>query len=178
VANFEVVQTTGPAEGPRSPGAPIAHAGGDLEVIFPGAVTPNATVSGQNVSVEWTKYAGPGAAVFSNAAELNPTVTFSRPGIYTLMLHVRDGVHAVARDAVVVNVVLPLTLRRDGNNVRISFPSAVGQTYRIERSFTLQSPAWSVLADSLVGTGSIITVLDSAALGQQTAAFYRAVLID
>src|SRR5207253_2694046 len=33
VTNFEVVQTTGPAEGPRSPGAPAANAGPDATAL-------------------------------------------------------------------------------------------------------------------------------------------------
>src|ERR1700740_2921318 len=32
VSNFEVIQTTGPTEGPRSPGAPAVNAGGDQSI--------------------------------------------------------------------------------------------------------------------------------------------------
>jgi hypothetical protein len=34
ITNFEVIRTTGPNEGPRSPGAPVANAGPDQTVAF------------------------------------------------------------------------------------------------------------------------------------------------
>src|SRR2546422_4343348 len=34
ITNFEVIQSTGPTEGPRSPGAPTANAGSDQTVPF------------------------------------------------------------------------------------------------------------------------------------------------
>lgn len=54
-------------------------------------------------------------------------VSLSLPGIYTLMLQVRDGVHATARDAVAANVVLPVLVRRAGNEAIVGFKRAVGQ---------------------------------------------------
>src|SRR6185436_3370437 len=62
----------------------------------------NAT--GIGISVQWTKYSGPGTVAFGNATQAATSATFSLPGTYTLLLSVRDGIHAVAYDAVVVTV--------------------------------------------------------------------------
>ena len=101
--NFEVIQTTGPNEGPRSPGAPVANAGPDqtvpvgVPVTLPGVVT----FSNAPPVIQWKLYSGPGTVTFGNAALTNTTATFSAPGVYTLELSAADGVHAVAYDAAV-----------------------------------------------------------------------------
>jgi hypothetical protein len=105
VSNFEVVQSTGPAEGPRSPGAPTVNAGTDQTVG-----TLSATLSGTVVipsgtaTILWKLYSGPGAVniVSPNAATTN--VSFTQSGTYTFELSADDGVHAVAYDAVIVSV--------------------------------------------------------------------------
>ncbi len=105
VNQFEVIQTTGPAEGPRSPGAPAANAGADFTGSSAGPNPLNGSATGSGISVEWTKYSGPGTVTFGNPAQASTTVSFGAIGTYTLMLNVSDGVHAVARDAVVVTVI-------------------------------------------------------------------------
>ncbi|MGC4073742.1 MAG: hypothetical protein QM760_14775 [Nibricoccus sp.] len=172
IDNFEVVQSTGATEGPRSPGAPTASAGADLETVLPSSIALSGSATGSAISAQWTKYSGPGSVTFGNAAQTSTTASFSLPGTYTLMLHVRDGVHAVARDAVIVNVKVPATITRVSNGVTITFPSFSGQTYRVERTTDLANGPWTTLADSLVGTGSVITVTDTSALAT-SAAFYR-----
>jgi outer membrane biosynthesis protein TonB len=105
VINFEVVQTTGPNEGPRSSGAPSVNAGSDqttsaLTATLSGAiVAPSGTAA-----ILWKLYAGPAAVtiITPNAATTN--VNFTQPGTYTFELSADDGVHAVAYDAVIVNV--------------------------------------------------------------------------
>lgn len=104
VDNFEVVQTTGPNEGPRSAGAPTVEAGADLNVPLNSPAILNGVASGAGISVQWTKHAGPGTVTFANAAQAATAATFTLPGSYTLMLSARDGVHAPAFDAVVVTV--------------------------------------------------------------------------
>lgn len=104
VDNFEVVQTTGANEGPRSPGAPTASAGSDFAAAVGAPTLLTGTTTGANGTVQWTKYAGPGTVTFADSSHSTTTATFSQPGTYTLLLSARDGVHAVAYDAVVVTV--------------------------------------------------------------------------
>ena len=54
--------------------------------------------------MQWKSYSGPGTVTFANDALTNTTANFSAPGIYTLELSADDGIHAVAYDAVVINV--------------------------------------------------------------------------
>lgn len=106
ISNFEVVQTTGPGEGPRSPGAPSVSAGADQFLEAPATVALNGTVtdpSGQ-ATLLWKLYSGPANVVFGNSAQASTTATINVPGTYTFMLSADDGVHAVAYDAVVVRV--------------------------------------------------------------------------
>jgi hypothetical protein len=105
VSNFEVVQTTGPNEGPRSPGAPAVNAGSDQTVNVL-STTLNGTVadpSGQ-ATIHWNLYSGPAPVTFANPAAATTMVTFGQTGTYTFMLSADDAVHAVAYDAVVVTV--------------------------------------------------------------------------
>jgi hypothetical protein len=106
INNFEVIQTTGPTEGPRATGAPTVNAGRDLltevgeTVALAGAVNdPTGTAT-----VQWRTYSGPGAMSFANPQQPATTASFDAPGVYTLMLSADDRVHAVAYDAVVVRV--------------------------------------------------------------------------
>jgi hypothetical protein len=105
INNFEVIQTTGPNEGPRSPGAPTVSAGADQNVD-----TFSATLSGTVVdpsgtaAIRWQLYSGPGPVTFANSSSSTTMVTFGQPGAYTFLFSAADGVHAVAYDALVVNV--------------------------------------------------------------------------
>jgi hypothetical protein len=106
ITNFEVVQSTGPNEGPRAPGAPVADAGPDQTarpgqtIALPGVVR----FSGAEPNVTWTQYSGPGGATLLNPAQTNTLATFNTPGSYTLLLAAADNVHAVAYDALVITV--------------------------------------------------------------------------
>lgn len=105
VNNFEVIQTTGPNEGPRSPGAPTVDAGADqtvsgLSTTLAGSIVdPSGTAA-----IQWRLYAGPASVNFANANSAGTMVTFGQAGSYTFLLSVDDAVHAVAYDAVVVTV--------------------------------------------------------------------------
>src|SRR5207244_2838412 len=67
VSNFEVIQTTGPNEGPRSAGAPTVNAGADqntstLSTTLAGAVVdPSGTAA-----IQWRLYSGPAPVTFAN----------------------------------------------------------------------------------------------------------------
>jgi hypothetical protein len=106
VNNFEVIQTTGPGEGPRSPGAPSVNAGLDLLAEAPTTVALAGSVKDPSgsASMQWRMYSGPAAVTFANPRQASTHVTFNTPGVYTLMLSADDRVHSVAYDAVVVRV--------------------------------------------------------------------------
>jgi hypothetical protein len=106
IGNFEVVQTTGPAEGPRSPGAPSVNAGLDQFLEWPTNISLAGSVtdpSGQ-ATISWKVYSGPPGVSFANASQGATTATINAPGTYTFMLSADDGTYTVAYDAVVVRV--------------------------------------------------------------------------
>jgi hypothetical protein len=110
ITNFEVIQTTGANEGPRSPGAPSARAGRGQTVTVGAAVALEGSVGypGARPAVQWKVYSGPGAVRFGDAERAGTTARFSAPGVYTLMLSADDGIHAVAYDAVEIRVLEPV----------------------------------------------------------------------
>lgn len=59
---------------------------------------------------------------------------------------------------------------------RLSFPSQVGQTYRVERTDSLSPPDWVPVADHLVGTGDLIQITNSGP-SLRTQQFYRVVIL-
>jgi hypothetical protein len=106
INNFEVVETTGPSEGPRSAGAPTVDAGADQFLEYPTNISLSGSVNDPSAraSVNWKVYSGPAGASFTNANQATTNVAINAPGTYTFMLSADDGVHAVAYDAVVVRV--------------------------------------------------------------------------
>lgn len=102
VNDFEVVQTTGENEGPRSPNPPTANAGADQSTGVGATLTLNGSVTNGNPS--WYRYSGPAGVSFSSPNTATTSATFSAAGVYTLMLKVENGVHTPAYDAVVVTV--------------------------------------------------------------------------
>ncbi len=103
INNFEVVRATRATEGPRSPNAPAANAGPDQIVASGARVTLTGTVKGTG-TVKWIAMAGPGVVKFGSPAQAHTTATFTLPGHYILALSVTDNVHAVAHDAVAIDV--------------------------------------------------------------------------
>ena len=168
ITNFEVIQTTGTNEGPRSAGAPLANAGPDQTVVFGQAAQLAGTVSFSNTPpvMQWKSYAGPGTVTFGNAAQTNTTASFSAPGTYTLELSADDSVHAVAYDAVVITVtnVINLSIARTGTNVNVSWTGGVAP-YIVQRTGALPAVSWSdIVTTSLQNTNLPIT---------NTAGFFR-----
>ncbi|MFN2507489.1 MAG: hypothetical protein ABR589_01815 [Chthoniobacterales bacterium] len=108
ISNFEVIQTTGPTSGPRSPGAPSVKAGADQTTTFPepASVNLDGVVNDPSgtASIQWKKYSGPGKVTFAAPNRRRTSATFSAPGRYTLLLSASDRLHPVAYDAVVVRV--------------------------------------------------------------------------
>jgi hypothetical protein len=146
ITNFEVVQTTGPNEGPRSPGEPVANAGPDQPVAFGQAAQLAGVVNFSNAPpvIQWELYSGPGTVTFGNAALTNTAATFSAPGIYTLELSADDGIHAVAYDAVVITVtsVINLSVTRSGTNLDFTWIGG-SPPFVLQQTGTLPMAAWS-----------------------------------
>ena len=149
ITNFEVVQSTGPNEGPRSPGAPTATAGPDQTVSLGSPVQLQGFVTYTNAppTIQWKLYSGPGTVQFSNPAQTNTTATFSAPGVYTLMLSAADGIHAVAYAAVNFTVTqnLNLTIALLGSNVNLKWMGG-SPPYVVERSATVPAANWIPIA--------------------------------
>ena len=144
--NFEVIQTTGPNEGPRSPGAPMANAGLDRTAPVGVPVTLSGVVTYSNPPpvILWKLYSGPGTVVFGNAAQTNTTVMFGAPGVYTLELSANDGVHAVAYDAAVftVTTAINLTIAVTGTNVNLNWTGGTAPFVVQERG-ALSTGSWN-----------------------------------
>ena len=167
IANFEVIQTTGPNEGPRSPGAPKAHAGIDRMTAPNVPVALNGSVEFTDTpTIQWSAYSGPGTVLFDNASSTNATATFSAPGDYIVMLSADDGIHAVAYDAIHVNVVSDLiaSIVRTGSGADVTWNGSAA-SYVVERATNLTAPDWI----------SILTTAEHATTIQFTneMAFYR-----
>jgi hypothetical protein len=156
IANFEVIQTTGATEGPRSAGAPAANAGVDQSapVGTPLPLQGAVAFTGTPPVIKWKMYYGPGTVTFGNAALTNTTANFSTPGIYTLELSADDGIHAVAYDAVVVTASnsINVSITPNGTNVNVSWSGGVSP-YVVQQTASLSPAAWSdIVTTSLNST--------------------------
>jgi hypothetical protein len=163
ITHFEVVQTTGTNEGPRSPGAPIAEAGQDIDAAIGTEVTLNGFVetsagTGQ-LATEWKVNSGPGAAQWSDASQTNCTVSFDAAGEYVLMLKASDGIHTPSYDTVRVRVTdeLSVSIRREGNSVRLMWTGGEGN-YTVEATGELGTE-WSTIVE-VTGTEYLVPVSD------------------
>ena len=158
ITNFEVVQTTGTNEGPRSAGALFANAGSDQTVNFGQAASLAGVVNFSNAPpvMRWQSYAGPGTVTFGNAAQTNTLANFSAPGIYTLMLSADDSVHSVAYDAVVINVtnVITVSIALAGTNLTVSWLGG-SPPFVVQRTGSLSPAAWSDLLTTSLQTTSL-----------------------
>ncbi|MBA2622505.1 MAG: hypothetical protein H0U88_02625 [Chthoniobacterales bacterium] len=88
---------------------------------------------------------------FSNSRALATAVSFSAPGLYTLLFSATDGTHGVAYDAVVVAVTVGVSVAREGCDMIVSSQSALAQRYRVEQSVELGPGLWTLLSDQLPG---------------------------
>ncbi len=166
VTNFEVVQTTGANEGPRSPGAPVADAGPDQNVARGALVNLAGRVLYTNAAplmTQWRVYSGPGTVTFGNTNQTNTTATFSAAGQYTLMLKADNGIHTPAYDALVITVqdAIQMSIQRTGSNVVLSWAGGTAP-YQLENSPSLPATQW--LAAGTFTTNSATVALGSNAM--------------
>jgi hypothetical protein len=155
ITNFEVVQATGPKEGPRSPGAPRVDAGVDSTAApgtpfqLAGSVLYTNTVP---LQTGWKVYSGPGAATFSDGTLTNGTVTFSALGEYVLMLSAEDGIHTPAYDAVKIAVVqkaidnIAIQAALSGGNLVLRW-SGNSASYTVQQASALPPLNWKDLTN-------------------------------
>ena len=159
VTNFEVIQTTGANEGPRSPGAPVAYAGPDQTANRGDTVNLAGSVQYTNaapLAIQWKLYSGPDVVTFGNTNQTNTTVTFTTPGQYTLMLSADDGIHTPAYDAVIITVqdAIRLTIQRTNTSLLLRW---TGGTPPFELLGTPSLPAtqWSSFGTFTTNTATL-----------------------
>jgi len=153
ITNFEVIQITGPNEGPRSPGAPTADAGPDQTVPWGAPISLAGSVSftGAPPMVRWKVYSGAGDVTFGDATRSNTTVIFTAPGAYVLELITADGVHAVAYDAVNVTVTpgIRAGITRSGTNASLAWTGGI-PPFVVEQTPELFAVAWNPVLTTAV----------------------------
>ncbi|MGO8765931.1 MAG: PKD domain-containing protein [Limisphaerales bacterium] len=158
ITNFEVVQSTGPTGGPRSPGAPIASAGPDQTVSLATGATLAGCVAFSNAmpTILWTEYSGPGTVAFGNPAQTNTTAAFSAPGVYTLELSAADGVHAVAYDATAITVTngITATITLAGAGANLNWTGG-SPPYVVQQANALPASSWNGVATTSLQNASV-----------------------
>jgi hypothetical protein len=164
ITNFEVIQTTGPAEGPRSPGAPTANAGPgqSVGVGVPVQLQGAVIFTGALPAIQWTLYSGPGTVTFGNSAQTNTTAIFSAPGVYTLMLSADDSTHAVAYDAVVITASqeILMTANKAGTNVNLNWTGG-SPPYVLQQAGVLPANAWSSVSTTSIQNATLLITTNS-----------------
>ena len=162
VTNFEVIQTTGPNEGPRSPGVPTAYAGPDQTVNRGDIVNLAGSVQYTNpapLTMQWSLYSGPGAVTFGNTNQTNSTAVFNTPGLYTLMLSADDAIHTPAYDAVIITVqdAIRMTIQRTNTSVLIRWNGGTAP-FELQGTPLLPATQWSSFGTFSTNTATIPAV--------------------
>ena len=155
IGNFEIVETTGPTEGPRSPGAPSVNAGPDQFLEWPTNISLNGSVndSSGRTTITWKLYSGPTGVSFTNTNQATTTATLAGPGTYTFILSADDAVHAVAYDAMVVRVTGRNALANLATRVQIGTGNSVAIAGFIVTGSTAKQVVVRGLGPSLATAG-------------------------
>src|SRR5689334_7204415 len=161
IDNFEVIQTTGPTEGPRSPNPPAVDAGPDQVIGIDDIATLSATITAPNggATTTWRLYSGPAAVQLTNPNNATATVSFSASGTYTFIVSVTDNVHAVAYDAVVVKVMPHVRMANISTRLAVGTGQDVAIAGFIINGNSPQSVIVRALGPTLSGFG-VAGVLD------------------
>ena len=64
----------------------------------------------------------------------------------------------------------------DSDHFVVTFPSLIGQTYRVEKTASLSPITWQTVADAIPGTGNPISIPD-AGISLQSQQYYRVLLL-
>ena len=159
ITNFEVVQTTGPTGGPRSPGAPVVDAGPDRTALRGTPVNLAAVVSYTNaapLTLLWKLYSGPGNVTFGNTNQTNTTVTFTNTGQFTLMFSADNGIHTPAYDAVTLTVTdaIQLNIQRSGGNAVLRWTGGT-PPFELQSSPALPATYWAPSGPYTTNTATV-----------------------
>jgi hypothetical protein len=157
ITNFEVIQSTGPSQGPRSPGSPTAHAGSDITTAPNVPVQLNGIVTYTSpATIRWRAYSGPGSVVFDDASKTNAVATFSAPGNYILMFSADDGFHAIAYDALHAAVAsgIAITITKSDDGASLSWTGSA-PPFTIEQSTNLLAAEWTPILTTSVNSTTI-----------------------
>jgi hypothetical protein len=119
---------------------------------------PGATIDPATGAFAWTPTA---AEAGTNAITVRATDTAAPSASGTRLL------------TVIVSPTLEASLTRVGSQVRISFPTVLGRSYRVEYKQNLGDATWLLLAPAVTATGPTLSFLDN--LGPGTARYYRVV---
>jgi len=162
VTNFEVILSTGPSEGPRSPGAPLAFAGPDQTVNRGETVNLAGAIQYSNaapLAIQWKLYSGPGVVTFGNTNQTNTTAVFDTPGPYTLMLSADDGIHTPAYDAVVIIVqdAIQITIQRANTNVLLRWTGGTAP-FDLQGTQVLPATQWFSLGTFTTNAATVPAV--------------------
>ena len=130
----EVTVIVKPAPPTNQP--PTVNAGANATITLPagaslsGVVTDDGLPTGATVTSAWTKFSGPGAVTFANAASPVTTATFDQAGTYVLRLTASDTLLSASGDVTItVNppIVTPPTNQpptvNAGANATITLPA-------------------------------------------------------
>jgi hypothetical protein len=165
ITNFEVIQSTGSNEGPRSPGAPTASAGSSHVSALGTPINLGGFVAYSNPIpvVQWILVSGPGTVSFVNSSATNTTATATLPGSYVFRISADDGIHAVSYDAVTITVIpnIRLQLQPTLSNLMLSWTGGAAP-YVVEQSSTLSAPSWSPF---VVTNGNVISLIPTQSQG-------------
>ncbi|MDB6038608.1 MAG: hypothetical protein JWM99_2449 [Verrucomicrobiales bacterium] len=159
ITNFEVIQTTGPNQGPRSPGAPVATAGLDqiVPLGMPVTLLGNVAFTGPRPAIRWNFYSGPGNITFDDATAEKSIAHFPAAGIYTLELSADDGIHGIVYDA--VKITIDANLRAEialsGQSVDLAWFGSQ-PSFVVEHSTNIVSGTWLPMLTTTVHTATFL----------------------
>lgn len=163
---------------------PVLHADGPLTIPAQTPMRLTLSVADPDAPWQtpalWATHLPPGAAFDESSGVLSWTPTAAQaPGSYEAEFAVTD--HAACGPgfaSLPVTLVvqganpLVLTARVDANGLWLSFPTIVGQAYRVEFCEDLAAAAWQPVEDIPRSPDTRVTVLDPGAAGH-TQRFYR-----
>lgn len=155
--------------GTNNPPPALARLAPNLRLLVETTVPVEPAVSGNFIDGEWTGalvVLAPATNVFlrvldheGHAGAGNSFAVVPAPG-------------AVARAPEPAGRVRLTGARMTPAGVVVTFQSAAGQRYRLERAAQLRGQPWTIVADNVAGTGESVTVLDPSGSTQPTG-FYR-----